>query len=245
MKKELLNCVVISNEFARNSQINLNCNEWKLLLYLISRIKKHERVFMKEKITVREVCELWDISTFQIIRKSVEMLEKCVVKIGADEIKMFEFIKADKKHIIYKFSNDMGKHLLGLENNMTIFDLGYIYSLNSKYAIRLYLFALSFRHLSYYHISVENFKELFESDCYKSEFERRVINKSIELINKVTNIILHSKCENNRYYFALREKSKTQKRKYNVDSWKDKIITIPNCEERAKKFFDGINFDDF
>ena len=245
MKKELFNCVVISNEFARNGQINLNCNEWKLLLYFISRIKKHEKVFLKGEITIQEVSELWEISTFQIIRKSVDTLEKCMVKIGDDEIKIFEFIKADKNHIIYKFSNDMGKHLLGLENNMTIFELGYIYSLNSKYAIRMYLFALSFRHFSYYHISVENFKELFEIDCYKSEFERRVLNKSLEQINIYTNIIMHSKCENNRYYFAVREKSETQKRKYNVDAWKEKIITMPDHDERAKEIFDGMNFDDF
>lgn len=193
MRKELLNFVVVSNEFARYAEINLGCPEWKLLLYIISKIKKHEKLFLKEEITIKEVSEIFGISTYGIIRNSVKTLNNKKIMIKGQKTQIFNFIYVDKKNICYCFSKDMHKHLLDLEDNMTMFELGRIYNMNSKYTIRAYLFGMSFRFSTYYIASENTVQKIFGVKLIKSEFERRVFDSSLKEINDKTNMFLHQK----------------------------------------------------
>ena len=70
MHKELLNCVVLSNKFARKVELNLSCNEWKVLLFLISRIKPHEKLFLIENIALITIMEVMDVSTNKTMKSA-------------------------------------------------------------------------------------------------------------------------------------------------------------------------------
>lgn len=244
MKKELLNCVAMSNEFARNAEIKMSCNEWKLLLYMISRIKKHEIFFMYEQINIHEFMSITGISTRSIVRNAAEALGDKTFNIKDKEYKLFDFMSTDKKNIYYKFDESMREHLLGLDDNMTIFDFGYIYNINSKYAIRMYLFGHSFCFLTYYNRDADEMNKFICDGLPKSELERRVLLPALEEINNTTDIFLHMRYKNGRYYFATAEKNERQKDKYHVDTWKNEIEAQANYSSISKELFADLDFEE-
>lgn len=244
MKKELLNCVVVSNDFARYAEINLSVSEWKLLLYMISRIKKHERMFLSEKFSVCEFKKIMGVSATSIVRKAVENLNVKTCFIKEKEYRLLEHLCIDGKFIKYKFDEQMKPHLLGLHDNMTIFELGWIYNMNSKYTIRMYIFGTSFKFMTYYNCSEDDFKRVIGFAIPRSELERRALMPALKEINNTTDIFLHVKFKGGRYYFAAAEKSKNQKRKYGVEHWKTLIEETDDYNEITREPFNDLNFDE-
>ena len=225
MKKELLNCVALSNEFARKAEIDLSCCEWKLLLFLISRIKPHEKLFLLEMVSVKEAMDITDISTKSIIQKAVERLQNCTFNLEEKKLKLFTLIKLEDKYITYMFSIDMQNHILNLKDNMTIFELGYVYNLTSKYAIRLFVFGMSFKFCGYYNVLDYDFLKLLNFSASPSELWRRAIIPALEQIKAHTQINLYCKKHGNRYYFYSKEKTKKQIESSGIDKWKSEITT--------------------
>lgn len=244
MKKELLNCVAVSNEFARYAEINLSLIEWKLLLYMISRIKKHEILFLYEKVKLIYFTKIMGVSTTSVVKKAAESLVNTTVCIKDKTYSIFDSLTVDNKTITYKFNEEMRPHLLGLSDNMTIFDLGSIYSMKSKYTIRMFIFGMSFRHMTYYNCAQDDFKKIVGFDKSKSELERRILFPALDEINENTNIFLHARFKDDRYYFAATEKTDKQKQKYRVDEWKNLIEDTRDFSEISKDIFSDLNFEE-
>lgn len=234
MKKELLNYVVVSNDFARYAEINLSCSEWKLLLYMISRIKKHERMFLRERFSISEFKKIMGVSAASIIRKSVENLSNKTFFVRRKECRLFEHLFIEAKNITYQFNEEMRSHLLGLEDNMTIFELGRIYGMNSKYSMRMYLFGISFKFMTYFNCEEEFFKRIIGLFTHKSEVMRRVLIPALKEINENTDIYLHCRYEDNKYIFAAVEKTEKQKTKCGSEHWKTQIEKTRDLSEIYK-----------
>ena len=243
MRKELLNSVVISNELARYGEINLSSTEWKLLLYIISRIKKHELRFVRETFTIRDFCEIMGVSTRSIVIKAIESLKEKSIRIKENDYMIFERLNVDKNLIIYKLDDEMKEHLLNLRNNMTIFRLGCIYNMKSKYTIRLYIFGASFIFSTYYNHTKKTLNQMVGVDLPKSELERRILTPSLREINNTTNIFLYFRFLDGVYHFAVKEKNEKQKVKYCVDEWKNQIEESKCLEEINEELFADIDFD--
>ena len=62
-------------------------------------------------------------------------------------------------------------------------------------------------------------------------------------INKTTNIFLHAKYKDGRYYFAAAEKTKKQKSKYGVDKWQEQIEEVRDYNEISDELFSDLDFD--
>ena len=217
MNNELLNRVVVSNAFARKSKLNLSCIEYKVLLYMISKITFKQSKFLEECIDLKRCAKAFDVSSYNLINDACLSLEN--LKIGDD--KVFEYIEVYDGEIFFRFHDSLADKLLKQKSNMTIFDLGYIYNLKSKYSIRLYLFAMSFRNLHYYNLEETELKRVFQASLPKSEFERRVINRAVQEVNQNTNIYVCCKYYDGRYFFFCREKTKDEKTLFCIDDWRN------------------------
>ena len=217
--------------------------EWKLLLYMISRIKRYEILFLYEKIPLKEFAGIMGVSTTAVVKRTADTLANKEVVIKEKIYKLFEELTIKDRTIVYMFNAEMRKHLLGLNDNMTIFELGRIYEMKSKYTIRMYLFGMSFRFMTYYNCEDNDFKKLIGFALPKSELERRMLFPALEELNKNTNIFLHARHKDGRYYFAAAEKTEKQKIKYGVELWKNQIADVRDFGEISKELFADLDFN--
>lgn len=203
--------VVKSNELIQKARYNLTVQQQKLILFAISKIKKNDLPDKVYELSIEEVCsvmglELDEGGTYykRIKDDLIKLTSRLWVKFPDREATISWIGDAEiiplSGTVYIKFHEKMAPFLFELQNRYTQYQLYEVLTLKGKYSIRLYEILRSFimqdelregkeKEVSY---SVNELRELLCCDeVYNrwSEFERCVIRKSVDEINKCSDII--------------------------------------------------------
>lgn len=142
--------IVKSNSLTEAYILNMSKNEYKLILFLMSKIRKDDESFRKISLSVSEYNELLDIKgtkTYNYM-KNLEnsLLHKSIRFKTLDEsgniddvaVNWFSFVKYRDSRIEICFNYDLSPHLLKIDTCFTKFLLKNISNLSSFYSIRIY-----------------------------------------------------------------------------------------------------------
>lgn len=149
-KKLTNNAVVVQSNRFLDSPKNLTLTEYKLFMFIVSRINPNEEKIEKIQVTADEFANILGAkgknNIYGELKTAADRLLNRIVKVHYPEKELFR-----KTHLVdsvdywygkgcvdIKISSEMKLHLLGLKDNFTQYKLSHISRLSSTYAIRLY-----------------------------------------------------------------------------------------------------------
>lgn len=198
--------VVKANELIQNSRFEMTALQQRLVLLIISKIRREDKEFNYCEISVKEFCDITQIDgrsgeNYARIKKAIKSIaDKSVwIQTKRGEETLVRWI--EKPYIDYnsgviriRLDQDMKPYLLQLKKNFTRYELYWIMNLRSKYSIRLYELLKS-----HYYIHNESFswtfpiselKERLNAQNYKvfKDFKRRCLAPAVDEINRSTDL---------------------------------------------------------
>lgn len=193
--------VVKSNQFIKDTRYYLPVLQQRILLLFISRIRPEDSEMLTIKISAREIADTLGItvsggSAYSRIRKALKELRDSSWFIReAEGETLFSWLDTytySRGMIAVKLSESLKPYLLAQSRDFTQYQLLGVLALKSKYSIRLYetLLCDAWKEcpVTYDFDKLrQNFAEDNKLMAYKN-FKRLVLQKSIEEINKVTDI---------------------------------------------------------
>jgi len=210
---EKANKVVISNTILKSDYLlqptlELSLQQKRFIFYLISLVKKSDKDFTVQEISIADYCRLFGIESYS--RRNPNGLKESLADLGK---KFFwfkytengedrdEYIRwLDKIGIDYKrgliqvqLASGLKEFLLQLKNNYSSWELGYTAKFKSTHSFSLYhLFTkwlMNYKAKTFY-ITVEDLRKLLlqGNDRYSRwvDFKRRCIDQAIDEINEYT-----------------------------------------------------------
>lgn len=213
-KREQL--VVKSNTLIQKSRYDLNTQEQKLLLYIISKIKPTDTSLEELDFDLRELCEVCGIQThgqnYADFRRVIQNLHdksfwldtgtKIVLASWVSDVMIYK----NSSRVTIGLCKALEPYLLQLRDNFTSYELAYILGMKSKYAIRMYEILKSYAYVGEYNTTVEQLKLTLQTPEYEiyNNFKVKVIDKSISEINTLTDItVTYTPVRQNRKIVAL------------------------------------------
>jgi plasmid replication initiation protein len=175
--------------------MDMTRNEYKLTLYLISKINKNDKDFRKQKISVNEFANLLGIGKdklyFYLEQMQDSLLEKKIVVESIDEkekkrlaINWFSYVKYSEGELEIAFNYDLAPYLLQIDTNFTKYFLDNVKDLNSVYATRIYELLKQYEPIGKRTIDIDDLKCMLGIKPNQYEkygmFKKRVILKSQE-----------------------------------------------------------------
>ncbi len=201
--KEQSYYVVKSNELIRKSRFSMAIQQYKLLLYLVSKIKPLDTPSTVYSFTVSDFCRVCNIDdtsgkNYTDVKSAVKTLADRSIWINTPDGKEVLLrwigtvhINRNSGLIEVKFHEDMFPFLLGLREHYTQYRLENVLPMRSKYGLRLYEYLKSFEGLEEYHsISLAFFNDPAASENYTRfpDFRRFALDKAIEDINTYSDL---------------------------------------------------------
>lgn len=203
--------VVKSNDLIEKTRYRLSLEEQRILLYIISKIKPDDEKMKTIQIEIKNFCEVCGIDIVKVpdmysyIKQSVKSLADNSFWIMTNEgseilLRWIDKAKANKRSGIVevKLNDDLIPYLLGVKENYTQYTLLSVLPMKSKYSIRIYEIARAalYRIHSYKEIvfDIDELQKrlgINENSAYTKNFtlfKKSIIDKSIEEINKYTDI---------------------------------------------------------
>jgi plasmid replication initiation protein len=193
--------VVKSNLLIQKARYELTAQQYKILNFVISRIKPDDEDFYTQQFTLAELCEVCGISQHRQNLKQVADNIKAIRDLSYwielnDKYVLFTWFqsaKIDKSRnnlITIKLDEDLKDHLLLLSQFFTSYISGYIYPMKSGYSIHLYEILKSYENLEKYIVDIEDLKQLLQTANYTryDNFRMRIIEPAIEEINEYTDL---------------------------------------------------------
>lgn len=185
---EVNSLVVKSNSLTEAYILNISKNEYKLILFLISKIKKDDESFRKITLSVNEYNEFLDIKgtkTYNYM-KNLEnsLLHKSIRFSTTDEngnidyisVNWFSFVKYRNSQIEICFNYDLSQHLLKIDTCFTKYLLKNISNLNSFYSIRIYELLKQYQKIGKREILLSELKQMVGANYIKySHFKSKVL----------------------------------------------------------------------
>lgn len=241
--------VVKHNDLIQKARYNLTVNQQKIIAYIISLIKPTDKELMMYEISVSDFCELCGIDKkhFYIdIKDIVDDLDDKSFWVETEEklfkfrwFSEFEYLKKKGK-IRIQINSNLKKYLLELYQHYTQYEIYNILAIKGKYAIRFYeLFQSYFMTKNAKKTSktvdLEELKSLLMCENYElyAAFRRRVLEPSLEEINKYTDLTVeYEPIRKNRVIVALEFDIKRKEFPSNYAAYKN---TIDKINERNKQ----------
>ena len=210
-KIEKMRChqVIKHNDLVQKARYNLSVKEEKTFEFLISLIKPPtndaEIQPLKYEFEIKDFCKICGLDedngnnyirakeTLKSLRdKSFWLKQEDGSEVLVGWLSKARTNKKSGKAVI-EFDSDLIPYLLNLKANTTRFQLINILPLQSKYSIRFYNLACSFKNMKSHKVyELEELKSLLmiPEEQYKAlkDFKRRVLNKAKEEINNYTDI---------------------------------------------------------
>jgi len=234
------NLVVQDNMFVHASY-EMTSLEQKLLMILISTIKKGDIKTYRTTFRIRDIADLMNISVEPLYRdlpKACRSLMKKIIEIKQPngDWEMFNIVtyaKHKKKEgsVMMKINEELEPYLVQLEDLFTSFKLANILDLTSKYSIRIYQLSKSssFKHEVAY--TLEEFKKILKLN--QKSYDRfnnitsRILIPSIDEINLKTDL--------NVDYEVLKLGTKAVGIKFYIEKKNESIIRLQNDSKKSKQ----------
>ena len=195
-----MNSLVVKANDLVEGFINMTKTEYKLTTYLISKIKKDDKSFMVQKVSVKEFSDLIGINSNQYtqMKKIATNLvsNKISISRGKDFINLswFSYTKyIDVEGMLeIRFNDSLKPYLLDINIPYTKYFLNNIKNLKSKYSMRLYELLKQYEKLKEREISINDLRlylgiEKNEYTQY-NDLKRRVLLKAQKELVKHTDI---------------------------------------------------------
>lgn len=199
LEDERYRLVVKDNELIQKCSYNLTVNQYKVIAYVISKIKPTDTEFKWIEIDVSDYCEMCGIDRNHFYTELKDMIDNLDNKTFWVETyeKVFKFrwfsevevIKGGGKIRVLLNSN-LNKYLLNLQRKFTYYELINILVLKSMYAIRLYELFKSYEFQHSVTFETEELKRLLDATNYKNfyNFKVRCLEVAVNEINKFTDL---------------------------------------------------------
>ena len=262
------NKLIVKSNNIIEAKYKLNVIEQKIILFLVSLIKKDEEIFKLWKINISELGNFLGIdkkNAYRELKKATySMLDrKLRLKSKNRELQLNWLASADyfdsEGFVELEISEKLKPFLLQLKKNFTKYNLKDVISLKSAYSIRIYELLKQYEKIGERYFELKDLKEKLgvnnKYNLYK-DFKRRVILPAQEELKTKTDI-----------YFDFKEKKEVRKVvgmtffiKKNINYKTDEIILKKNdynselfkklqeyfkqSDERAKWILKNIKEDD-
>lgn len=200
-KKQRYALVVKSNELIQKRRFSLTVTEQRIVLFLISKIKPNDTELLEYEFDIKEFCDVCGIEYRQSLSQIKEIIknlrDKSVWITRPDKVETTvswiekPLIYPDSRKIKIRLDADMMPYLVSLRDNFTKYELMAILALKSKFSLRLYELFKSYEYRGQYETSIQELKKLMLIDAEypkNNDFKRYVIDKSLDEINRFTDI---------------------------------------------------------
>ena len=188
----------------RNAGDSLTTLEQKFFLYVISKIKPHEKELDIITISIAEFCRVigQDPTTgdnYKRVKNAITKLKRRSLWLYDKETKTettVDYIDKAKMHIgsgivEIRLDEDLKPYLINLSRNFTLFSLRNVLAMKSKYSISLYQILKSqYFKGPVYTVTIEDLKVILDAENYKDfmSFKRRVLLPPLTEINEFSDL---------------------------------------------------------
>ena len=252
-KKDEQNYLVVkANELIQQARFDLDIQEQKIILFLVSKIKPTDAELKWYDFKIVDFRETLNIKSYAggsyydyikgLIKKLADKSAWLKLNPNSDKETLVRWIdkaSIDKKKDILKvrLDADLKPFLLQLKKHFTTYELWYVLSMKSQYSIRLYEFLKSLLHKKETYsktFTLEYLKEKMSAEKLVKyyDFKRFGLEKAISEINQFTDIEI--------VYEAIFEKNRCKEITLSV-----KVKDVLDRAKIADSFFNGCQLDIF
>ena len=232
--------VVKANDLIQKSRYNLQLQEQKIILYLISKIKPEDMELKEHLFEIKDFCAICGLNedsgaNYKYIKQSLKNLRDKSIWVTLSDgsettLAWIEKVTINQHSgaIKIKIDDMMKPYLLQLKERYTQYELLYTLAMKSQYSLRLYELLKSYEYQHTKTFEIEELKRLVSAENYSRypDFERYVLERSLREINALSDltVIYKPKKEGKRYAWI----EFTMKLKKNLD---DKMLTWAKIDE--------------
>ena len=192
--------VTKANVLIQKTRYSLTLQEQKVILYLISKIGIDDREFQTYEFSIKEFCDICDItpdSSYSYLKEVTKKLrdKSFFVRINDHEEILLSWLSTCRYNrkqgtITLRICEDMRPFLLELKKQFTSYHLINVLSFKSKYSIRLYELMKSYSYLGKMSVGVDELKERLDAQNYINfkDFRVKVLEMAVWEINKYSDI---------------------------------------------------------
>jgi plasmid replication initiation protein len=194
--------VVKSNDLIQKSRFQLSLQEQKIILYMISKIKPDDEIFMEQEFKIIEFCRVCGIETnsgknYKNVKDAIKALaDKSVwvtLETGSETLVRWinkAWINRKSGVIKIRLDDDMKPYLLQLQERFTSYELLYTLAMKSQYSVRLYELLKSYEWRHRQTFQIEELKRILSAENYTRfpDFKRYVLDISMREINDLSDL---------------------------------------------------------
>lgn len=191
--------VVKSNVLIRDTRYELSELEQKFIIYLIAKVAREDTNLQEVKVRLKDYCE---IAGIEYNNGNIKHLKHTIKSIadkswwipsangGVDIFRWIWRANVKGQQATIQLDSSLLPYLVELKRDFTKYELINVLLLRGKYSIRLYEIFKSYLWNREWNVSIEELRALINCDKYPryAEFNRNILKKSIEEINKHTDI---------------------------------------------------------
>jgi plasmid replication initiation protein len=231
-----------ANDLIQKSRFNLQLQEQKIILYLISKIKPEDMELKEHIFQIRDFCRICGLdidsgTNYKYIKQTLKDLRDKSIWITLDDgseetLAWIDKVKINKNSgaVTIKIDDMLKSYLLHLKEKYTQYELLYTLAMKSQYSIRLYELLKSYE---YQHVKVFDIDELkmrLSAENYTRfpDFKRYILETAMREINNLSDLdITYAIIKESRRYakieFAMRIKNEIDEK---LITWAkiDKVI---------------------
>ena len=194
--------IIKANDIIQKSRFNLQLQEQKIILYLISKIKP-EDIELKEHIfQIKDFCKVCGLNddsgkNYTNIRQTLKDLRDKSIWVTLENgrertLSWIDYVEMDKNNgsVTIKISDMMKPYLLQLKERYTQYELLYTLAMRSQYSIRIYELLKSYEYQNKKIFEIDELKKILFAEKYKlfGDFKRKVLDISMREINELSDI---------------------------------------------------------
>lgn len=242
------NNLVVQSNMLIYGNYDMTAMEQKLLLILISTIKKTDKNINVIEFQVKDLAEILEVTPellYRDLQNICTNIMKKIVEVKQENgnwelfnIISFASYKKKEGKIILEINKKAEPYLLQLKDLFTSFRLSNALDLSGKYAVRIYQLTKGCLFKGSLIYDVEDFKKTLKIDKKKTyasfaKISEKILNPAIKEINSKSDIIVS--------YETIREGRKIKTIKFSVKSKTNKKTSLSKNIINSKK----LKFDNF
>ena len=255
---------IIKSNALLEARYNFSLLEIKLLLSVISQIKREDKDFQCYRVYLNDFTDIIDKKgiKYEHLRNTARSLKAKVIEIETETghlitnyVSDIQLYKNDG-YIDFYVSKLLKPYLLELKSNFTIYDIRNVIQCGSAHSIRMYQLLKQYESIGVRRITVEDLKRMLGLDegQYKrfNNLRARVIDVAkAELIKHSDIYFDYTLKRKGRFIHTVifEIHKKQQKRMFDTkeDAARDLgyVETLEKVEHLTKKFEEGVSFTDF
>ena len=194
--------IVKANDIIQKSRFNLQLQEQKIILYLISKIKPEDMELKEHIFRIKDFCKVCGLDNdsgknYMNIKQTLKDLRDKSIWITLENsrertLSWLDYVEMDKNDgsVTIKISDMMKPYLLQLKERYTQYELLYTLAMRSQYSIRIYELLKSYECQRGKIFDIDDLKKILFAEKYKlfGDFKRKVLNIAMREINELSDI---------------------------------------------------------